>query len=292
MDVSQRDSFFIHKLNLLDISLKHHFTNGHSIALRVRRYSYGETRPNNVSGLLEYTIPLRLPVSRKTHMGTLKGRVYDSENNAQGITGVIIRANELTTVTDKNGNFAFHSLNPGTYYLDVDRGTICLNRITVQKIPMKKTIEGGRKIEVNIGVVRSASISGEIMVYRFERDDFNQYIRSPVDKHKRKLIESYGLGNTLVELKSESEICRRITDNKGRFSFNELRPGTWTLKVYDNNVPKFHYLEKDTFDFELVANGKDKVLARVLPRIRQIQIIEGGEITLEKKKEDFKLKTP
>ncbi|MCK4496044.1 MAG: hypothetical protein KAU91_06810 [Candidatus Aminicenantes bacterium] len=87
------------------------------------------------------------------------------------------------------------------------------------------------------------------------------------------------LANTFVEIINGLDVQRRVTDNKGRFCFEDLCPGRWTLRVYDTNMPEFHYLEKETFEFELKAGDKKEIEVRVLPRSRPIRIIEkGGEV--------------
>ena len=75
-----------------------------------------------------------------------------------------------------------------------------------------------------------------------------------------------------------SETLRRLTDRRGRFIFEDVRPGKWTLKVYEAGLPEYHYLEQNTFTFELKPGGKEEVLVRVLPKVRRIEIIEEGEI--------------
>ena len=72
-----------------------------------------------------------------------------------------------------------------------------------------------------------------------------------------------------------------LTDRKGRFSFDDVRPGQWTLAVHADNLPEYHYLEKDTFEIELAPGDKKELLVRVLPRKRTIQVIEEGGTLIE-----------
>ena len=96
-----------------------------------------------------------------------------------------------------------------------------------------------------------------------------------------KLVEDYGLANTIIELRSSSEIRRTVTDNQGRFEFEELRPGKWTLKINSENLPEYHYLEKDTFELELKPGQRVEISAKVLPKKRRIQIIAEPKTLLE-----------
>ncbi|UCB52270.1 MAG: hypothetical protein JSV10_09845 [Candidatus Zixiibacteriota bacterium] len=100
---------------------------------------------------------------------------------------------------------------------------------------------------------------------------------------KDDLRNGRGLGNTLVEITNGKEVLRQLTDQEGRFYFEEVRPGTWTLKVYDHDLPAQHYLEQEEFRFELKPAEEKEVTARVLPRLRPIQIIDEGPLGQEKK---------
>ena len=92
-----------------------------------------------------------------------------------------------------------------------------------------------------------------------------------------------GLGNTLVEITKGEEVLRQLTDEKGGFSFEDIRPGKWKLKVYDYDLPIQHYLEQEEFQIELKPGEDKEVTVRVLPRLRPIQIIDEGEIEQENK---------
>ena len=289
--------------DIADISLNHQLSNDHNLSLRIRHTSSkNSSQDKETTVMLEYIIPLEVPVSRKESVGGIKGQVYDIEDNGRGIPNVILEVKGgATAVTDKNGEFIFPSLKPGRYYLRLDKASIGLDRVAVPKTPMEVVVEGGKEIEVKLGVVRSANLRGEIMVYRplnnndFANEDANNgecYVIGDGNNDngnsnhsgKEELIESYGLANILVELTNGLETQRRITDKKGYFEFEELRPGKWTLKVYTDNLPRYHYLKEDTFEFELNPGDKRETLIKVLLKRRPIRIIEEGEILLEEDK--------
>jgi len=62
-----------------------------------------------------------------------------------------------------------------------------------------------------------------------------------------------------------------------------LRPDKWTLKIYSDNLPEYHYLEEDTFELELRPGQKEEISAKVLPRKRRIHIIAEPQTLLEEK---------
>jgi len=252
--------------------------NNHSLALRGRWMKYKEGTEKETSLYLSYTIPLRIPVGKKKRIGVMKGKIYDGEKPEKpSLPNVILTANGATAVTNRNGQFIFPALKPGNYYLQVEKGSIGLQRTTSEKIPMI-TIKGGETTEVEIAVVTSCRVSGKIIIYA-PRSEM-------VDKERfdlENLKEIGGLANILVEVSRRDEILRQLTDEKGRFSFEDLRPGNWRLKVHEEELPPHHYLEKKDFQFELKPGEQKEFVIKVLPRIRPIQIIEEGEIKEEKK---------
>jgi hypothetical protein len=257
----------------------------------------GADREDEIAFMLEYTIPFKIPIRRKKGIGTLKGHVYDQQSMG-AVPDVIVRVNEATAVTDKEGNFTFPSLPPGVHYLRVDTGKVGHNLVPVQKNPMKVSIQGGKDESIELALVESAEVSGQIVVYRFERNaesangqtaknreehfaDKDPGVDYP-DSGNTEMVSAYGLANTLVELTDGTETKRRVTDNKGRFEFEELPPGQWVVKIVEGNLPEYHYIEQDTFQFEMSPGEHKEILARILPKRRPIHIIqEGGVISLE-----------
>lgn len=282
--------------DILEARLTHTLPNGHKIPMRGRYTSYRDSHLKDESTLMiEYIIPFGLSISKKNNTGTVKGYVYD-EKTKEPIPDIIVRLNGYTAVTDKKGRFIFPSVKPRKYYLHIDREGIALNQIPVRKTPIEVVVEGGQERRLEIGMAQPATLSGEIMVYRLrngyhklngENGPNNRYIAGDnngviLNGNKGELAEDYVLANVLVELVNGSEIERRVTDKKGRFEFEELRPGKWTLKIHDNNLPEYYHFEKDTFEFELEPGQKNALLVKVLPMKRHIHLVgEGG--TLQEK---------
>ncbi len=288
---SEHQEFSSENRDNFEIRLSHLLVNNNKFSICGQHTSYRNSdRKDKTTFMLDYAIPFGLAVSRKKSIGIVKGHLYDAESG-KGIADVIIRVDGATAVTDREGNFIFPFLKPGEHYLRVDKAKIGLNKITIQKIPLKVNVEGGKETQVEIGVTRSARLSGQIMVYRFlserifiEEGERDTNVERAQDGNGEKFVKSHGLANTLVELTNGLEIKRRITDRKGNFRFEELRPGKWTLKVYSNNLPQYHYLEEDTFEFDLKPGDDKEILIKVLPKRRLIRIIEEGEILLEEEK--------
>jgi len=266
-------------------------------------HQYSE-KDDEMSFLLTWTIPFGLPVSRKKSIGGIKGHVYDEETKMP-VPDAILRVNGATAVTDNEGNFIFPSLRPGTYYLNLERAGVGKNKIPVQKNPMEVTVEPGKEIFIERGITQGATVFGHIMLYRFENDHNNKVVsdksghydashyvsaegnssNGSLNNDEASLVKAYGLANILVKLSNGSDVKRRVTNEKGYFGFEELRPGKWVLKIFDSNLPEYHYLEKNTFEFELGPGEEKEIFANVLPKKRRIHIIEDGGTLLEEEKE-------
>ncbi|MBI5099042.1 MAG: hypothetical protein HZB30_07350 [Nitrospirae bacterium] len=211
---------------------------------------------------LSYTIPMQIPVSKKKSIGMLKGIVYDVENKNTPIPNVVLSVGEATAVTDLQGEFIFPSLKPGSYFLKIEKGSIGLNRVITEKLPVSAEVKGGETERIEIDVVTACRIAGKIKVFDFLNHD------------KNSLQDTGGLSNTLLEITDGKEIIRKLTDEDGSFSFEDIRPGKWAIKIYGDNLPLHHYLETGEFTVDLTAGEAKEFSIRVLPRDRTISILE------------------
>jgi len=275
--------FITNRMSLAEISLKHQFKNNHSLGLHVRQVlsPHSETA-KNIVGFIDYTMPINVPVSRKPDRFELSGQVFDSEKNNEGIKGVIIRANDRTTITDKKGHFTFHGLQSGQYYLAVDRGTLQPEKITAEKSPMEIALTSHKKNEWNISVVSKATFSGRVQVFKSEQKKTlsNSLI---TENEQNKMVVDRGLVNVMIELRDASEIRRQMTDTGGWFHFEDVRPGEWVVNVFPLNLPENHFLEKETITLTIAPGASTEIVFKVLPVQRLIRLKNAGmtqEITV------------
>jgi cell division septation protein DedD len=286
-DQSLVEEMLFSYLNIYEISLKHTLKNDHTIGFRFRGAS-GEN-PSGVGpgsdqiGLVEYSIPLGVPVARNKDLGELKGRVYDW-NTKQGLGGVILKINDRTVATNSRGEFLFHSLTEDEYFLDVIDGSLGPNLVPQMNIPLSLMISGGEKKELDIAVLPGARLTGTVEVSDISGESQIPAIQLSLESDPSGSKKTYGLKNTLIELRGNQNIYRRVTDDRGTFSFNGLRPGTWELKIFDNSLPELFKLEKDQFTFELESGSEEKVRVKVVPRQRQIRMVNKGAIPVKSAK--------
>lgn len=269
-----------------DAGIRHAFSSGWTVSAR-GRHTFHDRR-NESAVVVELSIPFGLPTARKKGIGTLKGLVRHQETGAP-LANAVLRLNGAAAVTDGGGEFRFPALKPGTVHLDVDAGSIGLDRVPMEKTPMAVTIEGGEEAFVEIGVARSAALYGRITIYEFaETEGPGQGFRIAGEKTAvpetsggDEVAASRGLANALVVLTRETETLRVLTDGRGRFSLEGLRPGAWTLAVHAENLPPHHYVEKERFEILLTGGEKREVSIRVLPRKRTIRIIQEAAGVIE-----------
>lgn len=244
--------------------------NKHSIDVKYRWYQYKNTKQNDNAFLVSYSIPFSIPVAKKKGLGALKGRVFDGEKPDKApLPNVILALNGATAVTNNQGEFTFPSIKPGTYRLLIDRSSIGVHRVSLEKLPMMVEIHENEITYVKIPIVDSCTISGEVTI---------------PDAHDRSQDNPgtpKGVPDVLVEIKNGQETLREVTNSKGKFSFKGIRPGKWIVKFHANNLPAQHYINEEQGHVELKPGEERMIMRNVQARTPSIQIIDGGEIRPE-----------
>jgi ribosomal protein S4E len=87
----------------------------------------------------------------------------------------------------------------------------------------------------------------------------------------------------LVELTTTNETLRVLTDNQGRFRFNEVRPGKKTLQAATDTLPKYYGFDKNTISLEIGPGQTQEITIKALPKKRSIQIIDQGNTIIQER---------
>ncbi len=239
---------------------------GHCISGRLRW-----TRRSDDDGQavfrVAYDIPVGMRASRKKTSGSLAGTVFDAEDPAHpGLEGVVLILDGVAAITDRRGRFSFPEIEPGDYYLMIDRASIGLRRVATAALPLRVAVAGGRQQSVDLGVAAPGRIDGSVVL-----DDSSG---APVVD--RETAAAHVSSRLPVKLVGEEETLRCATDARGRFSFEDVRPGRWILKIGSQGVPPLHELKQSTFFVEVVPGATSRVSATMVPVVRTIPIIETG----------------
>lgn len=250
---------------LIDAALQHVFPNQHRISVRARQSILADPALREVAYVLQYTVPLSIPVARRTSAGQVRGRIMNEQG--KGFANVLVNIGSAAAVTDANGGFYFPSLPPGRHYLILDKASLGLEFVTVQPMPMTLEVRGGDEVRVMLDVTRSSTISAALELYAFDEKDTSG----------SSLIFAGSHPGMTIELTRGQEILRRIADHRGQVVFNDLRPGVWTIRPA-GELPRFHAFEQEVFEINVGPGKHQEVRFRILPRRRSIRILQDIEV--------------
>ena len=259
--------------SLFDASVQHRFSGGQTLTVRGRQSIFAPSEEGKeLAYLAELSIPIAVPLARKTATGRLTGKVVDSEKGT-GIQGVLVYAGGATALTDRNGEYHFVSLKPDKYYVQLDMASIGLNRVALQQLPHEVTVVGAQELRYDISLTRAISVSGVALL-------FGMKDQAPGDTSQPQMIEQGGHPNVILELSNAEESSRRVSDSRGRFGFAGIRPGKWTLQILEGNLPQNYHFEKESYIVDAPPGTSMELTFKAIPRKRRIQILQQGK-TLE-----------
>lgn len=246
---------------LISLQAHHEINNNHEFELSTNyNLLKNSLSMKELSIQLRYTYTLNAPISRKKNIGSLSGRVINK--GVETVEGIIFSLNGKKTMTDKNGYFKYPMVKVGSYVLTMDESRFKINTIAGTPGPYKIEIQPGREVPFEIELTKSARLQGRIVVREDEKSGTKGYY--PVKEEIDKLI---------IEASNGTETFRILTKSDGTFRFNDLRPGSWNIKVYPNGIPSGYILEKDLFKFDLKANMDEQldIIIRKKSRVIQFQ---------------------
>ncbi len=251
-----------------DATIEYTLPYGHRVSIMGRINSISSSfEADNVAYSFEYMIPFAVSFSSTPEGGTLEGKVLDLESGL-GLRDVVIYAGEQVAVTDGSGRFEFPNLREGTYDISVDRGIIGPDRIPSEILPSNLQMVDGLKRYLEIGVTQSGIISGEVVGY-------HEYPAVSPDSSTRR---SEKLKGVTVELRSETELFRRVTDSRGRFNFMDLRPGKWRIKAEGDGLPGELRAENVEREIDLRPGQTVETGLELVPAQRRIRLLQEGTL--------------
>jgi hypothetical protein len=206
-----------------------------------------------------YTCTINIPLSKKKDIGTLTGKIIN--NGVAHVDGIMINLDGNIAISDKKGNFEFPAVKVGTYTLALNESNIGLNAIAEVAGPYRVTIEPGRVTKFEISLTRSARIQGSLVIREDETNNQKGYYPIKED-----------IENLIIEASNGVEIFRVMTDRDGNFSFEDLRPGNWHVKIYPNGIPPGYQLDNDQFDLNLTSGKEEKLNVVVHKKSREIKL--------------------
>jgi len=265
-------------------------------------YIRREDKAGELAFGIEYSqkVSFGLPLGRRP-VGRLSGQIFDDlDPQSAGREGIIIKVDGLTAVSDEEGYFKFPDLEPGDYYLQVDRASLEPGEVIDKDLPLSFNIEAQEEKVIDLPVVEGASISGQALVYSPERIKNNNLNNNNLQGESNgnnsiilnqglELEPDYGLSRLLLILRSGENNDLRIehTDNEGNFRFTALRPGTYELLINSNGqLPRQHEIKEERIIFQLAVGENQEVEIKIVPLERELEFIDEGTVLKPPDEED------
>ncbi len=163
-------------------------------------------------------------------------------------------------ITGKNGEFEFPIVKTGTYFLFMDNSKTGLNSIAEIPGPYKIEILPAQKYQFEVALTKSGEITGSIMIEEDENAEKKGFVGIKEE-----------VKNLIIEAKKGDEIYRMFTKDDKTFHFQDLRPGEWTVKIYDRGIPKGYKLVNSEINVNLVSNKVENIQVIIKKISRRIK---------------------
>jgi len=175
---------------------------------------------------VEFTFPVLVPFFGPTY-GIIRGRAFIDENGngrfdpgEEGVSGLLLSADEAQAITGADGRFVFWPLLPGRYQVGFAELPFGISPLC--KLPMEVTLRAGQEVELSIPLESKSQISGAVF------HDLN--------KNGVRDAGEPGVGGVEILVKNLALTKRVYTDSVGRFSL-EVPPGSYTVELVVASLP-------------------------------------------------------
>lgn len=187
----------------------------HEIELRANYYENpGIVNNKEFMAFGKYTYTFGAPLKKVIEQGGILGNVSSADPSIK-IEGIKIIASGKILLTDKDGNFEINNLPLGKNYILIDQSTLEKGVITSEITPYEVIVEEKFKSDLNIKLVKAASIKGE-----FELDLENIKLKNA----------TYNL-QAYIKIHNKDFTYYTETNRKGAFKFQNIVPGTYKLTL-------------------------------------------------------------
>ena len=255
--------------SILEGGIMHELPFGHSVGVRGRYAEYSPSLINSETAfLLEYSVPFGVPVSRRTTVGSLTGRMINDETGL-GVAGALISVGGQVMATDESGHFDFPGLPPGPHHLTVDMSTLPKGTMLAGSGANQVVVTGGEDREIELRTMRSVSFGGTVILAAPDS-------AGAADSAQSGLTDAGVQAGVVLEAVNGDLLVRRLSDQWGTFEFRDMRPGVWILRVAGGEIPDGHRAERDAYHLSLRAGERQTVDIRLIPRRKVIRILDGG----------------
>lgn len=140
------------------------------------------------------------------------------------VADVVVRADGRSLTTDRYGAFAWPDLEPGTYWVEVDRGSVPPAYQLPVELPIEVELRAGHDAQVWIALRPCGGVTGSIFL-----DENRNGIQEPDER---------GLSDLRITLYREDvAVAATITDGTGRFALARVPAGAYELRADADWLP-------------------------------------------------------
>lgn len=217
--------------SFLDASLQFE-TNNHRLSITSGRVFVpiaGAQAQNTQFFQLRYTWRINAPFAKRKDLGQLKGRITGKDIQRDGL---LVKLGPYRTVTDMNGYFTFQHIPPDAYFLSLEHSDQLIGYKPTIKTPHRVVIQPDTVHTIRLEMVKTGSIQGTVQEVESKRNN-------EIELTQEKPFLLAKLYN-----EKESHITQVRKDNT--FSFKEVTPGNWMVKVIvSTHTDKYEIVEND-----------------------------------------------
>ncbi len=248
--------------------LEYQFPDGKRLGAEVQLAMHGGIYvANQVSYRLTLDIPLSASNPIPMQGALLEGAVVD-ETTGQGIADVLVIVGDQSVFTGADGRFALRRPAAGSYHLLVDRVTLGLNRVPSISMPMLIDVPAQGHLDfIRIPVSSRGELHGEVRLFD---------VRGGAGSIPTDTVDVGPAGQVVVEISSGNIRYRRPSNPNGSFSFPDLPPGMWSVRVLEQTVPSGFDSEQRIYTVELPSS--DPLYIRLLSVSRPRRLLNGGDL--------------
>lgn len=202
-----------------------------------------------------WTVAWQAPIRRLRHVGSLHGTIQPTPSRP-----IRVHVGARSTVTDPTGHFTIPGLASGSHRVQVDHTTLPPGMIVDSPATLQAVIEGGQRNTMTIQLAPAARVRGQIVLAKSE---WQRLERVPP---------------MLITLRQNNHYRHTVSDQDGRFSFDLLTPGTWTLNIDASQWPHGYHMVAPSQTLVLDPSEQLELSLSLTPNQRTIQFIDEGSL--------------
>ncbi|MBL7814148.1 MAG: carboxypeptidase regulatory-like domain-containing protein [Saprospiraceae bacterium] len=261
------DEFFEQR-SFMDGSLIVNFDK-HQLSLiggRVYLPNLSNNDQNTVYLTTKYVYRLNLGIKKDKKLGHINGQISATSSNINR-EGILMQLGQYKVLTDKEGRFSFPNLVPDRYFVTMVQDEKRLGIVPTQKLPLEINVKAENTELVNITLIKSGGVVGSV---KFENSNNSTPSVKPT---------------IYIKLYNEKESFTTQMNEKGEFSFKEMKPGSWHLKAFMAGKNEQFEIVNTEQDIEIEAGQLKNSVFNVKTIERKIQFSgQSFHISSDKKK--------